>query len=193
MRRIIPIIFILFFFTPTHGQVKLGLFGQPNWSFSRNNTWFNYSVAIKTNIHLFRPLSLNLGIGYAPEMYDNIGDPVDRIFADQYYNHLIQNEFQIRCDFAKAKQYFAFYGLIGSSFSTSICRKSEYSSPPYETNTTREISFDKIALEAGLGFEFLIKRFSIIMEPTYFYAVWDDGALLYSDRFGISVGLFYKI
>jgi len=193
MRKLFSVIFILCIFSPIYGQVKIGVFGQPNWSFSGDNTWFNNSVGIKTNIHLYKSLFLNIGIGYAPEIYDNLGDPIDRLFADILYNHLIQNEFQIRCDFVKAKQYFAFYGLIGSSFSTSIYRKTEYSSPPYETNTSQELRFDKIALEAGLGFEFLIKRFSIIIEPTYFYTVWDNGALLYSNRFGISIGMFYKI
>jgi len=193
MRKLFSIIFILSIFSPIHGQVKIGVFGQPNWSFSHDKTWFNYSIGIKTNIHLYKSLFLNIGIGYAPEIYDNLGDPVDRLFADILYNHLIQNEFQVRCDFIKAKNYFTFYGLIGTSFSTSFYRKTEYSSPPCETKTYNELQFDKIDLEAGLGFEFLIKRFSIIFEPTYFYTVWDNGALLYSNRFGVSIGMFYRI
>lgn len=193
MKRTFMITVLLLLLLPAMSQVQVGLSFQPNWSFkNRDLNWFNYSISAKSSFVLYRNLSVILGIGYAPEKYDELGwaNPIDRLIPDLYYYHLIQTELQLSYNFFDRSKKLSFYGLGGLLLSTSIYQKSEYSSPPPETRIDNSINVNNVYLNIGFGLQYRIKDISFAVEPLYYYSLKEVS--FFKDRVGINCVIYYR-
>jgi len=173
-------------------QVSLGIQNQINWSFSGQNThWVNTSISLRSNIQVFKNISLDLLLGYAPEIYDDLPwkDEYNNQLFDKYVAQLIQGDAQISYTIFKSKIGISVYCLLGSLFAINVYQKTINTFPPTKLSINRKISLNNIYLNVGLGAAYRYKKFSIFFEPVYYYALLYNG--IFKNRLGINFGILY--
>jgi len=169
MKKLITI-FLILCVAEVQSQVKLGIFVQPTMSFANwENYWFSCSEGFVANVKIYKPVSLNFGIGYQYKKYNLTHVPYmsDIVPMTGYTTQTIPVYIIPRVDFYSSNNKFKFYCLAGATMNFCIYEKRDYSNDQYPSTVDKSICFYNVILNFGLGIEYNLSIFSLFFEPAF--------------------------
>jgi len=180
-------------------QDNVGLYYSPTLDVANADFyWFNYSIGLKSKIKLNDKFSIKAGLGYEHDKYDRSGMP--RLFdlspfADYIDVQLIKVDCHFRMDFLTKNRKISFYTFAGPTINASIREKADFGY--WELKDNKRLRLYNSLITGGLGLDLTIKdKITLDIEPTYATPLWTSEsavAIAYSHRFGVSIGLTYKL
>jgi len=172
-------------------QKSLGIYFQPTLNFTNTDqSAFNFSAGVKSQIVLNKKLSLNAGLGYANDHCNPLYvlfRSADQEWPNFYDARMIKANCHLRIKLTKRYRKLSFYAFAGPTMNTSFYEKTDI-------GRSATIRIHDVFATAGFEGNLKIKKVAIIVAPTFETRIWQNSSNLASDyrnHCGVEFGLIY--
>lgn len=197
MKKLITI-FLLILTLNTIGQIKIGVYFQPEISFANWDLyWFTPSFGFISNIPIYKQLSFIAGIGYKSKQIDGgwLSYLYDQIPTDTYLVKTIPIQIKLKYNFLTPGKKIEFYAISGMIFDFCIYQKFTYNLSYQPDQIFNKIDYYDGHISIGLGIEYQLNRISFFGEPVFNIGFAHNRNYYhpYTNSVSMNLGIYYII